>query len=81
MHRFESKGYRKSWKKADYPGVRVSMETKFDGVITPLKIDISTGEIITPGEIKYNFSEILPEVLRQVLLSPQPRDPVPAPPH
>ena len=27
---------------ADYPGVRVSMETKFDGVITPLKIDIST---------------------------------------
>ena len=28
---------------ADYPGVRVSMETKFDGVITPLKIDISTG--------------------------------------
>lgn len=81
MHRFESKGYRKSWKKADYPGVRVSMETKFDGVITPLKIDISTGEIITPGEIKYNFLEILPEVLRQVLLSPQPRDPVPAPPH
>ena len=55
MHRFESKGYRKSWKKADYPGVRVSMETKFDGVITPLKIDISTGEIITLGEIKYNF--------------------------
>ena len=55
MHRFESKGYRKSWKKADYPGVRVSMETKFDGVITPLKSDISTGEIITPGEIKYNF--------------------------
>lgn len=33
---------------ADYPGVRVSMETKFDGVITPLKIDISTGDIITP---------------------------------
>ena len=23
---------------ADYPGVRVSMESKFDGVITPLKI-------------------------------------------
>ena len=30
---------------ADYPGVRVSMETKFDGVITPLKIDISTGAV------------------------------------
>ena len=41
---------------ADYPGVRVSLETKFDGVITPLKIDISTGDIITPREIKYNFN-------------------------
>ena len=44
---------------ADYPGVRVSMETKFDGVITPLKIDISTGNIITPREIKYNFNLML----------------------
>ena len=35
---------------ADYLGVRVSMETNFDGVITPLKIDISTGDIITPRE-------------------------------
>jgi len=41
---------------ADYPGVRVSMETKFDGVITPLKIDISTGDVITPREIKYKFN-------------------------
>ena len=44
---------------ADYPGVRVSMETKFDGVITPLKIDIPTGDIITPREIKYNFNLLL----------------------
>ena len=44
---------------ADYPGVRVSMETKFDGVITPLKIDISIGDIITPREIKYNFNLML----------------------
>lgn len=44
---------------ADYPGVRVSMETKFDGVITPLKIDISTGDVITPREIKYKFNLML----------------------
>ena len=44
---------------ADYPGVRVSKETKFDGLITPLKIDISTGDIITPREIKYNFNLML----------------------
>lgn len=36
---------------AEYPGVRVSMETEFDGVRTPLKVDISTGDVITPKEI------------------------------
>ena len=44
---------------ADYPGVRVSMETKFDGVIIPLKIDISTGDVITPKEIRYRFNLML----------------------
>ena len=44
---------------ADYPGVRVSMETEFDGVRTPLKIDISTGDVITPKEIQYNFKLML----------------------
>lgn len=44
---------------ADYPGIRVSMETKFDGVITPLKIDISTGDVITPREIRYSFNLML----------------------
>lgn len=34
---------------AEYPGIRVSMETEFDGVVTPLKIDISTGDVITPA--------------------------------
>lgn len=44
---------------ADYPGVRVSMETEFDGVRTPLKIDISTGDVITPKEIQYRFKLML----------------------
>ena len=44
---------------ADYPGIRVSVETKFDGVITPLKIDISTGDVITPKEIRYRFNLML----------------------
>ena len=48
---------------ADYPGVRVSMERKFDGVITPLKIDISTGDVITPTEIKYKFNLMLEDRL------------------
>ena len=44
---------------ADYPGVRVSMETTFDGVVTPLKIDISTGDVITPREVRYSFKLML----------------------
>ncbi len=44
---------------AEYPGIRVSMETLFDGVVTPLKIDISTGDIITPREVQYNFKLML----------------------
>ena len=44
---------------AEYPGIRVSMETEFDGVRTPLKIDISTGDVITPKEIQYRFKLML----------------------
>lgn len=44
---------------AEYPGIRVSMETEFDGVITPLKIDISTGDAITPCQVRYSFKLML----------------------
>lgn len=46
---------------AEYPGIRVSMETKFDGVRIPLKIDISTGDAITPREVRYRFKLMLEE--------------------
>lgn len=44
---------------AEYPGIRVSMEAEFDRVITPLKIDISTGDAITPREVQYSFKLML----------------------
>ena len=44
---------------AEYPGIRVSMTTVFDGVVTPLKIDISTGDTITPREVRYSFKLML----------------------
>lgn len=40
---------------ADYPGVRVALEALFDKVRTPFKIDISTGDAITPRENRYIF--------------------------
>lgn len=46
---------------AEYPGIRVILETKFDGVITPFKVDISTGDIITPREVRYQLKLMLEE--------------------
>ena len=40
----------------EYTGVRLSLESLFDGMVTPLKIDLSTGDVITPGEIRYSYS-------------------------
>lgn len=46
---------------AEYPGIRVGMEAEFDGVIIPLKIDISTGDAITPHEVRYSFKLMFEE--------------------
>jgi len=40
---------------ADYPGYRVSIGAIFDKTRQILKIDITTGDLITPREIEYNF--------------------------
>jgi len=39
----------------EYNGYKVSLESSFDGIIVPIKIDITTGDVITPKEIKYSF--------------------------
>ena len=40
---------------SEYEGLRVGLETRLDNMITPLKIDISTGEAITPQAITYDY--------------------------
>ena len=40
---------------AEYPGVRLSMDAILDSAIIPLKIDFSTGDVITPREISYSY--------------------------
>lgn len=56
---FRIKSISRIMDEAEYPGVRISMEALFDGVRTPLKIDISTGDVITPSEIRYSFKLML----------------------
>ena len=41
-----------------YGGYRVMLNAKFDTLLTPLSIDVSTGDAITPYAVQYNFSEI-----------------------
>ncbi len=41
-----------------YGGYRVSLNARFDTILTPLTIDISTGDVITPGATLFSFSEI-----------------------
>ncbi len=40
---------------SEYEGLRVGLETRLDNMITPLKIDISTGDAITPQAITYDY--------------------------
>ena len=46
---------------ADYPGIRVLLETKIENMRTPLKLDFSTGDIITPREITYSYKLLFEE--------------------
>ena len=39
----------------EYGGYRISIEAIYETVVVPLKIDISTGDIITPKEVLYSF--------------------------
>ena len=39
----------------EYPGIRVTLDTTLETMRTPLKIDFSTGDVITPGEVSYSF--------------------------
>jgi predicted nucleotidyltransferase component of viral defense system len=40
---------------SDYPGIRVMLEAALETMRTPLKIDFSTGDVITPGEVAYSY--------------------------
>ena len=41
-----------------YGGYRVMLNAKYDTIVTPLSIDVSTGDAITPNPVEYTFSEI-----------------------
>lgn len=46
---------------AEYSGVRANLEATLETMRTPLKVDISTGDIITPREVLYTFKLMFEE--------------------
>lgn len=44
-----------------YGGYRVALNAKFETLLTPLSIDVSTGDAITPHAVPYQFAEIFDE--------------------
>ena len=46
---------------ADYPGIRIMLDTSLENMRTPLKIDFSTGDVITPREVSYSFRLLFEE--------------------
>ena len=52
---------------AEYSGVRAALEASIDNMRTPLKVDISTGDVITPREVSYEFKLMFEERTISVL--------------
>ena len=43
----------------EYPGLRLALDAVLGGMVTPIKIDISTGDVITPRAIEYDYKLML----------------------
>lgn len=53
--RFELKRVSNIMDNFEYPGIRLELNALMGRMVTPIKIDISTGDIITPKEIEYSY--------------------------
>ena len=56
---FEIKGVSNIMNEAEYPGIRFAMNAVMGKLITPMKIDISTGDAITPRAIEFSYKLLL----------------------
>lgn len=52
---FEIKNFLEIMDEAEYPGVRISINCFYDNIRIPMKLDISTGDVITPNEIAFKY--------------------------
>ena len=58
---FTVKRIEEMMEESEYGGIRVSLDAQVDIMKTPLKIDISTGDVITPREISHEYKLMFEE--------------------
>ena len=58
---FEIKSVAPIMGESDYPGIRIMLDTTLETMRTPLKIDFSSGDVITPREVSYSFRLLFEE--------------------
>ena len=51
----------------DYPGIRMMIEANLERMRQPFKIDISTGDAITPGAVEYKYKLMFEDRSNSVL--------------
>lgn len=61
---FEVKSIAPIRKDDRYGGFCIRLDAIYDTIVTPLSIDVSTGDVITPEAVEYEFSGIFDEEIR-----------------
>ena len=64
--KFQVKQLSRIMDEMDYPGIRVTLNAFLGNMPVPMKIDISTGDVITPREIHHQYKLLLED--RTILL-------------
>lgn len=57
--KFEIKDSSSSMDEMEYPGIRITMNAFMGKLVTPIKVDISTGDIITPQPVEFRYKLLL----------------------
>ena len=52
---FEFRSIKEIRQEDEYGGYRVALDAKFDKLVVPMKLDITTGDVIIPKEVNYKF--------------------------
>ena len=56
---FEIKDTASIMDEMEYPGIRLTLNAIMGNLVTPIKVDISTGDIITPKPVEYRYKLLL----------------------